>query len=137
MTSEVLFDVNRTIEWLVFQREVSSTGLLIDGTAGYKASQKVPNYASNLHALRPVIERFENHGATITTAKASDGWTCTFEPSPDATDSWYAATVTDRSEPVAICLCILKAARDVLRLRDRMLPRVAELLGQTDELVNP
>jgi hypothetical protein len=137
MTDEVLFDVNRTMEWLVFQRDVSSTGTRIDGTAGYKASQKLPNYASDLRALRPVIERFENHGATITTIKATEGWTCTFKPSPDAIDSWYETTVTDRSEPVAICLCILRAARNVLRFGDRMLPSVAGLLGQPNEFVNP
>jgi hypothetical protein len=124
MTNEVFFGINRAIEWLVFNHDVSLSGKVIDGVT---ASRTLPAYASHLKAANLVIEHFEKGGATITFTPAGNAWECQFLPSPDDV-GWKSTTTKDRSKPLALCLCVLKSARDILTEADKIPAGVAALL---------
>jgi hypothetical protein len=84
MTNTLFLDINRTIEWLAFNREVGPTGTVYDGTVidgDYKAIQKVPAYASHMQAAQLIIKHFEKGGSLVTFTEDSDGWQCHFVPS--------------------------------------------------------
>lgn len=68
MTNALFLDINKTIEWLAFNREVGPTGIVYDSFVAdgtHRASRKLPAYASHMQAAQLIIEHFEAGGSSI------------------------------------------------------------------------
>jgi hypothetical protein len=71
MTDSMLGEINRTVAWMAFGDESTKEGLVINPNEaiGYRATRRLPSYASDAQAAQGVIDHFEQGGATVTFAR--------------------------------------------------------------------
>jgi hypothetical protein len=133
MTDSMLGEIDRTVAWMAFGDESTTEGLVINPNEaiGYRATRRLPSYASDAQAAQGVIDHFEQGGATVTFARKGDGWHCEFVPSPDdAEGGWGLARATATTRPLALCVAVLRASGPIPEEHGRMSAALEEYLRQ-------